>query len=113
MLGSVSAELQASVSAPGPACATTSSQKERPISYWRIFISSPKQLLEDAPWPAALAPAAVHRDAHALHARQLLGADCVHHVLGVALDQRHRGLHALHQRPTILADPDTQQLAVA
>ena len=85
-------------SACGPPSATTASQKRRPTSYWRSFSSSPSSRSSTRQGsPRVLAPA-VHRGAQARQRGQHLGADRVHRVLGVPLDQRHRRLHPLDQR---------------
>ena len=93
------AEAHATVRAPGPACATTSSQNARPPSYWRSFISRPSsrsRMRHGQPRPRRRwSSRRASRRAWAA-----VRADRVHHVLGMALDERHRRLHAVHQLPS-------------
>ena len=44
---------------------------------------------------------------------QQLGADGVHHVLGVALEHRHEGLHAVEHHAAVGADHDRGEAALA
>ena len=70
----------------------------------------PQEALEHPPGQAADLAAAVQRGAQARQRRQHLGADRVHRVLGVPLDQRHHRLNALDQLPAVLAERQAQQL---
>jgi len=71
----------------------------------------PKQPLQHAPRQSARRAAAVQRGAQPWQRRQQLGADRVHRVLGVPLDQRHRRLHPLDQLPALIAQRQAQQFA--
>ena len=96
-----------------PPARTTASQKRRPSSYWRIFSSRPSSRSSTPPRQPAVLAAAGHRGAQARQRGQHLGADGVHHVLGVALDERHRRLQPLHQLPALLAERQAHQFPVA
>ena len=110
-VGSASGPLHASASACGP-----------PASHDRVAEASarlvlaqlqlqPQQALQHPPRQAAVLATMVHRRAQARQRRQHLGADRVHRVLRVSLDQRHRRLHPLDQLPAVLAERQAQQLA--
>ena len=108
-MGSASGDAQTRLSASIPPRATTASQNALPCSYWRSLRSIPISLLEQPQQAGALAAAPVERRAQARQVVEHVGADRVHHVLGVALEQRHERLHAVEQRRALLADHDRRE----
>ena len=71
------------------------------------------ELLDHAQEAGALVPALLHRAAHRLEVLEQAGAHGVHHVLGVALQQRHERLGALELRAPLIANRHEDQALVA
>ena len=73
-----------------------------------------EQPLEHPPGQPPLGGAAAgHRAAQTRQRGEHLGADGIHHVLGVALDEGHGDLQTLHQLPALLTEGEPHQFPVA
>ena len=96
-----------------PRARDDASQNALPCSYWRSLRSMPISLSSRRRSPVRSCAAALERLAQPRQVGQQLGADGVHHVLGVALEHRHEGLHAVEHRPALGADHEGGEAALA
>ena len=110
LVGSVCGDVQMALKSSTPMRSTTVRTNADPSTYWRVLASMPEQAAQQAVQRvAALAPAAGEAALDGLLARDDVGDDRVHHVLGVALDQRHEGGDPVEHRALLGGGEHGQQ----